>query len=572
MKTTLERTSLPRRLVLASLPLALALPVAFALALSLSGVGCGSAGMDSAASEWNGADASGTGWGGYEDAAVAPSEDVAVSADYGPPPTPEEEMILNLKAPQASQNYVYIAATERDSLVRISADDPPEIDIIPVGGHPTIVATVPGSDTALVINSGTQDLSIVRTKDGKDDVTTLDVLPYVNLLAVSPDGKFAIAYYNDLAAEPGDPVGDFQTVSVVILKEGDDQARLVSTGFHITDVYFHQAKPIAYLVTDDGISVLELDKVKDGVITPIIAVSEDPLDDPEMREVLITEDGDYAVVRNLAEPEISVVDLETELIVTAEVKGLPTDVDLIPGVDKVLLTLREQGLAYVADLKKLQAGDDDALASIDIEGSQAGAAVVTADGTRAVLYTTVGKVKALAVMDLTVPEYPWKSWPVQKGVVGVAVSLEGTTAIVFHEAEGYTADSSSVEKTIAKTEGFTLFNIESGYRKLIQTDHRYTQHLFVADEQAGDLAAYVLTPDPFGGAYGVTHSVQAVDLATYISTPVPIASEPVAMVYIPLARKVAVAQDHQNGRITFIDVDTGKTWSVTGYEINGMIH
>ncbi len=541
------------------------------LAMALYGAGCGAGGMDTGAayeSDWGGA---GGGQGGYEDT-LSPAGDVAASADYGPPPTPEEEMLLNLKAPQASQNYVYIAATDRDSLVRISADDPPQIDIIPVGGHPTVVATVPGSDTALVINSGTQDVSIVRTQDGKDDVTTLDVLPYVNLLAVSPDGKYAIAYYNDLAAEPGDPVGDFQTISVIILEEGKDQARLVSTGFHITEIYFHQSKSIAYLVTNDGISVLELDKVKDGVITPIIPVSEDPLDDPEMREVLITEDGDFAVVRNLAEPVVSVVDLESELIVTTEVKGLPTDVDLIPGVDKVLLTLREQGLAYVGDLEKLQAGDDDALISIDIQGSQAGAAVVTADGTRAVLYTTVGMVKAVAVMDLDDAAYPWKSWPLQKGVVGVAVSDKGSTAVIFHQAEGYTAGSSDVEKTIAATEGFTLFNIESGYRKLIQTEHRYTQHLFVADKQKGDLAAYVLTPDPYGGAFGVTHSVQAAVLSTYISTPIPIASEPVAMVFIPQARKVAVAQDHQNGRITFIDVDTGKTWSVTGYEINGMIH
>ncbi|MBM4353529.1 MAG: hypothetical protein FJ109_06985 [Deltaproteobacteria bacterium] len=559
MKTVHAETMLSRLLVL--------LP----LAITLAGGGCGAGGMDTgAAVEY---DRGSAGWGGYEgDAASAPAEEIALSADYGPPPPPEEELILNLKAPQASQNYVYIAATDRDSLVRISADDPPQIDIIPVGGQPTIVATVPGSDTALVINYGTQDLSIVRTKNGKDDVTTLDVLPYVNLITVSPDGKYAIVYYNDLAAEKGDPVGDFQTVSVIVLKDGDDQARMVSTGFHITDVYFHKDKPIAYLVTDDGISVLLLDKVKDGVITPIIPVSQDPLDDPEMREVLITEDGDYAVVRNLAKPVVSVVDLDTESIVMTEVEGLPTDVDLIPGIDKVLIILREQHLAYVLDLKKLLAVEDDALVPIDIEGSQAGAAVVTSDGTRAVLYTTVGMVKALAVMDLTHPDYPWKSWPVQKGVVNVSVSRKGTTAIVFHQTEGYPSNASSVEKTIATTEGFTLFNIESGYRKLIQTEHRYSQHLFVADEQEGDLAAYVLTPDPYGGAYGVTHSVQDVDLTTYISTPIPIASEPVAMVYIPLARKVAVAQDHQNGRITFIDVDTGKTWSVTGYEINGMIH
>ncbi len=496
------------------------------------------------------------------------AEDVTASTDYGPPPDPELEINFDLKAPQASEHYVFIAATERDSLVRITADESLEIRLIPVGGQPTTVATLADQDVALVINSGTHDLSIVRSTEAKDSVKTLDILPYANTIAVAPDGRFAIVYYSEEAAEPNDPVGDFQTVAVVNVQAEKEEVLQVSTGFHITGVYFHESLAIAYLVTDDGVSLLDLEGVEDGDITPIVNVAEDPLEDPSMREVLITSSGDYAVVRNLALPRLTVVDLKSGGMTTVEVAGLPTDVDLVPGSNRFLAMLREQGLAYVVDLDGVLAEEAAAVVEIDVSGSLAGAALVTPDGSRAVLYTTIGGTKAIALLELNKAGYPWKSYSVQKSVLAVAVSDAGGTAVVFHEAESYETDASGLEKTIAASQGFTLFDLESGYRKLIQTDHHWTSHLFVVDGKGKDEKAYVLTPDPAQ----IQHSVQQVDLSTYIVDPLTIASTPTSMVYVPTSRKVAVAQDHVNGRLTFIDVDNGEQYSVTGYELNGLIH
>ena len=431
-----------------------------------------------------------------------------------------------------------------------------------------MVATLADQDVALVINSGTHDLSIVRSTEAKDTVKTLDILPYANTIAVAPDGRFAVVYYSAEAAEPNDPVGDFQTVAVVNVQEEKEEVLQISTGFHITGVYFHESLAIAYLVTDDGVSVLDLEGVEDGDITPIVNVAENPLEDPSMREVLITSSGDYAVVRNLALPKLTVVDLESGEMTTMEVAGLPTDVDLIPGSNRFLAVLRQQGLAYVVDLDALLAGEEEAVGEIDVGGSLAGAALVTPDGSRAVLYTTVGGIKAIALLDLNEEGYPWKSFSVQKSVLAVAVSDAGGTAVIFHEAESYGADASGLEKTIAASQGFTLFDLKSGYRKLIQTDNHWTSHLFVVGANGKDERAYVLTPDPAQ----IEHSVQQVDLESYIVDPLTIASTPTSMVYVPTSRKVAVAQDHLNGRLTFIDVDNGEQYSVTGYELNGLIH
>ena len=567
--------------------------LAAAALLGLAGLGCGAGDADFGAEKSTGGGSGG--WGGNE---VSSAADAAA---WGPgdneepwePPPPEEEIDFDFKAPQASEHYVYVAATARDSLVRIDAESL-EIRLIPVGGQPTRVATLPAGDVALVINSGTQDFSIVYSEPEDDIVTTLDMLPYVNAISVSPDGEYAIVYYNDEQAAPGEPVGDFQTVAVVSMDGMDGEVAYVSTGFHPTAVFFHQSSPLAYLVTDDGISVIKLDKVKRGDITEIVQVSDDYSEDPSMREVLVTDNGKYAVVRNLALPKVTVVDIHSGDLRYKAVEGLPTDVDLIPGQNQALLLLREQGLAYIADLAAIieappepeeppetddpperddppeddeEEEEDPTLAKIDIAGSNAGAAVVTRDGSAAVLYTTVGGVKAVTVMDLTTETFEWKAFPVQKAVVGVGVSQQGGTALVLHEAESYAADASELEKTIATTEGFTLFDLHTGYRKLIQTKHRWTQQLFTSGEDDLDLKAYVLTPDPVD----LTHYVLSVDLATYIADEILLASSPTSMVFVPKSRKVAVSQDHENGRITFIDVDSSETYSVTGYELNGLI-
>jgi len=49
-------------------------------------------------------------------------------------------------------------------------------------------------------------------------------------------------------------------------------------------------------------------------------------------------------------------------------------------------------------------------------------------------------------------------------------------------------------------------------------------------------------------------------------------SEPNSLLFVPASRKVAIAQEHTNGRITFIDVDDGAVETKTGFELNGLIH
>lgn len=506
----------------------------------------------------------------YEDSTSFPGQDAAASIDL----PPEQEIDLDLKAPQASLNYVYVAATARDSVVRIDAETL-DIRIIPVGGRPTTVAALPDSDAVVVINSGTRDLSIIRSSPQEDVVKTVDILPYANAVRVSPDGRFALVYYSEKLAEPDDPVGDFQTLAVVTLEEGKEKTYLVSTGFHITDIFFHDSKELAYLVTDDGVGVLDLSALKEGLITPLVAISEDAAEDPKYREVLITPDGTYAIVRYASDPHLRVVELETGEMSLLELDSGATDVDLVPGSNRVLLVLRSSQLAVVVSLAKLFTDPDNASVKVDLPGFMPGTAQVSPDGKRAVLYTTVvaevpgDVVRSVGILELDQTPPTYKVLPVQKPIVAAAISPKSGSALLFHSAEAdlLPNNPSEVEETLAKAEGVTVLDLQTGYRKFVQTNHRWYQHLFVSTGTK-DQQVFLLTPDPDN----YDHQMVALSLGTYLTQVIHLISTPSSMVYVPTSNKVAVSQEHPSGRISFVDGDDGSVFSVTGYEIAGFIH
>lgn len=524
---------------------------------------CGASGFDTAASGGGGA-----GDWAYEDTSSwkpGPSEaDAGGSWDV---PEPEEELDFTGQAPAASENYVYIPAEARDSVIRVDAESL-EIRMIPVGGLPNRVAALPADDVAVVINSGTGDLSVIRSTPAADDVEFLPTLPAVNAMAVSPTGNAVVVYYRTENAEAGDPVGDFQTIQVLLFdpENGKTKVRQVSVGFHPTAIHFHEDGTHAYVVTDDGISIVKLSGLSDGTIAHTVSVTVDPLEKPEDREVFVTLDGSYAVVRDIHKADLRIVDMDDEEMSLVALNGLPTDLDLIPGMNRCLVIMREQDVASVVDFKRVASGEEDAVVEVDLTGSYAGAAAVSAAGDRAVLYSTADEMKSVAVMDLEAEGYPWVTYPVQKVVKGVAISGAGKNAVLLHEAVAPT--EGGVGGIVEASEGYTLLDLDTGYRKLVTTDHRWSLFLFVQTDEGADHQAYILLPDPGG----VTHGVDVVDLNSFLVEAVSLYSEPNSLLFVPSSRKVAIAQEHTNGRITFIDVEDGAVETKTGFELNGLIH
>jgi DNA-binding beta-propeller fold protein YncE len=478
------------------------------------------------------------------------------SSDPGLPPEKEKEYLFG--APEGSPNFVFIPSAGTDTLVKVNGKTL-KVTLVEVGDRPIEVRTIPGQDAAVVLNAGSDDVSIVRSTADADDVLSVPVLPRCNAIEMSPDGHHAVIYYDRERATDTDPVGSFQAVSVVSLDKGHEGALSVSVGFRVRAVRFATSGDRALVVTDDGVSMLVFADLKADAIVAPIPVSADPLEKPDEREVLATPDGAWAVVRTSGKAEIGLVNLATKAISKVPLTSAPTDLDLLPDGTGALAVLRESKEAALLPIPAV-ASKPELVQTVSLGGLTAGLARITDDGKTAVLYTSVEGIEQAATLDLKTLEV--KPVLLRKTVDFVVLAPGSRKALLVHKAiPGATGEE--VEAFVDRSEGYTLYDLDTGFSKLVLTSVVPSEIAFAADSSRG----YVLLPDPAS----VNHLVQQASLDSFMTLDYPLGSKPEHARALKKAGVMAVTQDHPSGRISFIDVQTGEIRTVTGYELNGLV-
>ncbi len=131
---------------------------------------------------------------------------------------PETKVELAVEVPQASQDYVYAANPDSDSVAVI---DPNGLSIqtVAVDSAPHGLKTIPNQDSAIVVNTGSSTVSVLRTSKSGAVATTVattePVMSGSNIVSVAPNGKYAIVYYDSSQPTDGPPTDSPQNMSVV---------------------------------------------------------------------------------------------------------------------------------------------------------------------------------------------------------------------------------------------------------------------------------------------------------------------------------------------------------------------
>ena len=497
-----------------------------------------------------------SGGGGY----YAP--DAAAAADISstkPDLPPEKEKNPDFGSPESSPNFVFIPAADADRIVKISGATL-KVTLIEVGDKPRVLKVVPGQDAVLAIDSGSDDVALLRSTDTSDDVQFLPVLPHCNALSMDPTGNFAVVWFDLARAGAQDPVGSLQAVSVIQLAKGKEASLTVSIGYRPQAVQFTPDGQKAMVVTADGVSVLTLPTLKDGDLVAAVPVSKNPLDKPLDREVLTTPDGMWAVVRQSEKAGVTFVNLPSHWITEITLDSVPTDLDLVPDGSAALVTLRDSSQVALFKLPATATTPTSQIASLG--DLTAGLAHITDDGKTAVLYTSVAGIEQAATLDLaTMTVQPVL---LRKTVDYVFVPPGSRKAILVHKPAavlGGTTDPAEV--FVDNAEGYTLFDLDTGFTKLVLTPVKLTE----IATSATPPKAWLLLPDPAG----LSHAAEAVDLTSFLTQDFPLGSPPEHVRDLPKAGVVAVTQTHPSGRITFIGEKTGEAKTVTGYELNALV-
>jgi len=528
--------------------------------------------------------------------------DTSTPADTGttdttpPPPPPEEEVDFDLRTPEAGDTFLYIPSAALDALIVVDARSL-EVHLVDVGLVPTLVRALPGDEGAVVLNEGSSDVSIVRpTPVGSPprlsfEVETIPVLAGSNRLVVSPDGTVAFAFH----VASGASFGSLQDVSAVHLStppEGVDPAMPVinlAVGLRPSEVRFADDGRLALILCEDGLSGIRLDDLLGDTFLPPVPTSPDRFRKQTDRELVTTPDGRHAIVRDLDQMAIALVDLQTGQLTQLALPDYASDLDLTRDGETLIVPLRtRQEVARIAipeaftwvppavepedpaspdDPTEEPAGDPAEEPEPDEEpppqnpfiqlsptGAPFGSAVLTADERHALLYTTTPGIASVGRLDLASGGVVIQ--PLPKELEAVIPSPDARMAALLHRRNSGSGD-------LASRPAYSLLDLASGYSKLVVAPNAVTSVTFTPD--ATEL--FALLPDPLGAS----HQVDRVKTRSFAVSSYPVPDRPVFVGAMPALTKVAVALDNPTGWITFIDTTTGATLQLNSFELNGFI-
>jgi hypothetical protein len=526
---------------------------------------------------------------------------------------PEQEVDLPFDAPQAGRNAVYVPnpGTHRVAVVDANTFS---IETLSAGLSPTYAATVPGQDLAVVLNVGSADAAILRTSDGETTVTRFPIGHDQNAIAISPDGAHAVIYFDAHAAPTARGTAQsFQDVSVLRLVEGQERVRGVSVGFRPRGVQFSVDGSRAFVVTEDGVSIIDLAPTGDApAIAKLVPVG-DKVGQPVSLDVQIVADGAFAIARRDGEGAARLVDLESGEIETLRLDALQApasspgidggtgDAGADAGVDAGPADAGMDGAAGDAgsdhplpagslELTDLDVAPDGKFALAVVRNAGAllripipdgfrdptqvqvqviddvliGSVAIAKRGNVAALYTTAQPTEALVLLDLT--SGAKRAVKLQKSVRAVALSERGECAFVLHSTASPAGVNNAEEQRIDTSEGYSLVNTTTGFARLQLTSAAVRERDLLVTPDASRV--FVLLRND-GQDVRVAHMA---DLGSFQVKLVTLAKPPSSLGFVPDADRVFIGQQSEGGMITFLDAESGEVVrAVSGFELSGRV-
>ncbi|MFO0604356.1 MAG: hypothetical protein U0324_14330 [Polyangiales bacterium] len=552
------------------------------------------------------------------DASRPPEPDAGMTT-----PPPEVEVRRSFQTPQAGGRYVYVANPTRDSVAVIDSRTL-AIQTVEAGDGPTYLTTVPGRDVALVINVTSHTLTILRTTEAGTTTRSVPVVPGANAVAVSPDGRHAIAYLDTDAPSQGLGTGSFQDISLVTLADTGDTSVQLSVGFRPVEVLFSADGAAGFVVTEDGISILRFAEITGPTIIPNVSLDElgpiaprdagpdaapdaapdvapdvtpdaggdadgdatvdaapdaapdatpdaapdvaadaTPIGQVPARDISITRDGRYAIARVEGTSTLRLVDLATRAITAYTAAGAVTDLDIAPDGTYALAVVRERSEVLRIPIP-MGFSTPSAVTRTEATGEFVGSVTFSPDGRRALLYTTALPLERVTLMELDgAPSL--QVVRLRKAVRAVAFSPDGRTALVVHSrAPGSPDDATAdLETRIDRSFGYTLLDVGTRFAKLQLTPADVGPFAITTD---GAYAFVLLRNDAASVAQAHRASMRSFAIDT-----LSLGSPPNSVGVVSGTQRVFIGQEHPEGRITFVDWTSGALQSVTGFELNARI-
>ena len=343
----------------------------------------------------------------------------------------------------------------------------------------------------------------------------------------------------------------------------------------------------AFVVTQDGATVVSLPSAGAGSVGVVrnVALTEDPTEDADTRDVSVTADG-RAVVRREGSADVRIVNLATGAAGVVTLSGPVTDLDVTSDGARAIAVVRQTAEVAILPLATA-ASDASTVLRETVDGEVIGSAVLTGDGKQAVLYSNAATSERLIVLDTTSGMY--RIVRVHALVLSVLLTPDGQFAVVLHRQappvpdggvtvadggaiDGAAADAAATSTADAGTtavvpviaNAFSVIPLDGTRAGRIQETTAAPNAVALAP---GSDRALVTVSDTRAKAYGAyVVGIPALDV-----TALSLASPPIASGVVAAANRGYVAQSHPEGRITFIPFAGGPPQTLTGFDLGARV-
>ncbi len=489
-------------------------------------------------------------------------------ADQGAPPQgggasgagglpPEQEFESKFLTPVATGRYVWVANPTSNRVAYIDALTL-RVSLVEAGHEPTHLAGVPSAegDVALALNVRSKDATLLRAREpGVVESERVPVPSPANAWGVSPDGRWALAWTDASKLAAPDPVDGFQSITVLGLGAAPKTSTELSVGYRPVAIAFDRAATRAFVVTQDGVSIVALGAA------PVVERSV-PIARPgaTTRDVVITPDGGYALVRFEGASSVTLVPLAGGGAATeVPLPGEATDLDLSPDGAVGVAVVRSTGQVALLPLPAV-ATDPASVRLLALgEGVGAGSAALAPSGGAGFFYTNATPNPALTVVDTAAAAPAPTTLVLRAPVKAVFPTDDAAHALVLHDALGPAPGAAGGGSKYPAA----MSLVPAG---------GVAPPKIVGLGQAP--AAVALAP---GGAHALVATGDAIGAGPYVLyvadfpslrvREVPLASAPTAAGVVAGAGRGYVAQRHPDGRITFVDFASGEVRTLTGFEL-----
>jgi len=465
---------------------------------------------------------------------------------------PEEEQDFLSTEPRGTDIYVFVANPERDTVSKIDAWTR-SIETIEVGDEPTQVLVSSDYLRAVTFNASDDSVSVIDVNT--NTVTDLDVREDFNFIQMSPDGRWVAAYFNaglEGAEFDIDGVRSFTEVSFVDTVE--KRVESYSVGFNPKQIQFTAASDRAVIISDSFLTVADL--AATPIALELLDLGADPVDPPTAAEVEVTPSGQWAFIRYQGFDTIQAVQLETGQLGDLDGGLNPTDLDLSPDGTQAIVVSRDSSEVRIFDAED-PLGVVPVVLPTPVE-STLGSLVLAPSGDLGLLFTTAVLEDRITFWDRSTDTLTTRR--LEKPVEAVAISPDGESALIIHTLE----DAPGENDIFTNSYALTVVDLSTWLTNPVGLQSRPTRWTTSND---GRYSMFIMENN---------RNVGVIDYATRLVDDLLVPSQPVHIGMMPLESGPEdalgwVSQEHELGRISFIEPYSLSVETVTGFELNSNI-